>query len=56
MFALVDEATRMGRSVAAHCHAKAGIVASILAGVKTIEHGSYADEECMTLMKKHKVT
>lgn len=55
MFAIVDEATRMGRSVAAHCHAKAGIVASVLAGVKTIEHGSYADEECMDLMKKHNV-
>lgn len=55
MFALVDEANRMGRSVAAHCHAKAGIVASIKAGVKTIEHGSYADEECIDLMKKHDI-
>ncbi|KAJ6784193.1 hypothetical protein PWT90_04767 [Aphanocladium album] len=53
MFALVDEATRMGRSVAAHCHAKAGIIASIKAGVKTIEHGSYGDEECAELMKEH---
>lgn len=55
MFALVDEATRMGRSVAAHCHAKAGILASIKAGVKTIEHGSFADQECIELMKKHDV-
>lgn len=55
MFALVDEANRMGRAVAAHCHAKAGIIASIKAGVKTIEHGSYADEECVELMKKHDV-
>lgn len=55
MFALVDEATRMGRSVAAHCHAKAGIIASIRAGVKTIEHGSFADEECVELMKKHDI-
>lgn len=55
MFALVDEATRMGRSVAAHCQGKAGIIASIKAGVKTIEHGSYADEECIDLMKKHDI-
>lgn len=55
MSALVDEATRMGRAVAAHCHAKAGIVASIKAGVRTIEHGSFADEECVELMKKHDI-
>ncbi len=53
MVALVDEATRMGRAVAAHCHGKPGILASIAAGVKTIEHGTYADEECLDLMKKH---
>ncbi|KAK3185961.1 hypothetical protein K4F52_005184 [Lecanicillium sp. MT-2017a] len=55
MFALVDESNRMGRAVAAHCHAKAGIIASIKAGVTTIEHGSYADEECIDLMKKHDI-
>lgn len=52
MDALVDEATRMGRAVAAHCHGKPGIMASIKAGVTTIEHGTYADEECIDLMKK----
>lgn len=52
---LVDEATRMGRSVAAHAHAKAGILAAIHAGVATIEHGSFADEECFALMKEKNV-
>lgn len=55
MYALVEESTRMGRSVAAHCHGKPGILAAIKAGVKTIEHGTYADEECMDLMVKHNV-
>ncbi|KAJ6787234.1 hypothetical protein PWT90_07018 [Aphanocladium album] len=52
MRALVDEATRMGRSVAAHCHGKDGIVAALRAGARTIEHGSYADEECLDLMRE----
>ncbi|OAA48811.1 amidohydrolase [Cordyceps fumosorosea ARSEF 2679] len=51
MSALVEEATRMGRAVAAHCHGKPGILASIKAGVRTIEHGTYADEECLDLIK-----
>lgn len=55
LHALVDESNRMGRAVAAHCHAKAGIVASIKVGVHTIEHGSYADKECVELMKRHDV-
>lgn len=52
MEALVDEATRMGRAVAAHCHGKPGTMTSIKAGVTSIEHGTYADEECLDLMKK----
>lgn len=55
MDALVEEATRMGRAVASHCHAKEGILASIRAGVTTIEHGSYADDECLDLMKEHNI-
>ncbi|KAE8442728.1 hypothetical protein EG329_002919 [Mollisiaceae sp. DMI_Dod_QoI] len=48
--AMVDEATRAKRAVAAHCHGKEGIIAAINAGVKSIEHGSYLDEECIKLM------
>lgn len=48
--AIVDEAARAQRIVAAHCHGKAGIMNALLAGCKTIEHGSYLDEECIDLM------
>ncbi|KAH8649842.1 hypothetical protein BX600DRAFT_387908 [Xylariales sp. PMI_506] len=50
--AIVDEAARAKRIVAAHCHGKAGIINALNAGVKTIEHGSYLDEECVALMKE----
>ena len=45
MRAIVEEAGRAERIVAAHCHGKAGIMAALEAGVKTIEHGSYLDDE-----------
>lgn len=49
---IVEEAARQGRSVAAHVHAKAGILAAVKAGVKTVEHVSFADQECIDLIKK----
>jgi len=48
--AIVEEAARAERVVAAHCHGKPGIMAALHAGVKTIEHGSYLDEEAAELM------
>jgi imidazolonepropionase-like amidohydrolase len=48
--AIVDEATRMERLVAAHCHGKRGIMAALDAGVRTIEHGTYLDEEAADAM------
>ena len=48
--AMVDEAARAQRILGAHCHGKPGIMASLKSGVKTIEHGSYIDEECADLM------
>jgi imidazolonepropionase-like amidohydrolase len=48
--AIVEEAGRAERVVAAHCHGKPGIMAALEAGVKTIEHGSYLDEEAATAM------
>jgi imidazolonepropionase-like amidohydrolase len=48
--AIVDEATRMERLVGAHCHGKRGIMAALEAGVKTIEHGSFIDEEAADAM------
>ncbi|KAL2209663.1 amidohydrolase [Sarocladium strictum] len=50
--AIVDEATRMHRSVAAHVHGKPGIMAAVKAGVTTVEHVSFADEECIKLIKE----
>jgi imidazolonepropionase-like amidohydrolase len=48
--AIVEEAGRAERIVAAHCHGKPGMVAALEAGVKTIEHGSYLDEEVADMM------
>jgi imidazolonepropionase-like amidohydrolase len=50
MTVIVEEAARAERVVAAHCHGKPGIMAAITAGVRTIEHGSYLDEEAADAM------
>ncbi|NNF65694.1 MAG: amidohydrolase family protein [Acidimicrobiia bacterium] len=50
--AIVEEAARAERVVAAHCHGKPGIMAALRAGVRTIEHGSYLDEEAAEAMKE----
>ncbi len=50
--AIVDEASRLGVPVAAHAHSAAGIKASILAGARTIEHGTFMDDESVRLMKE----
>jgi imidazolonepropionase-like amidohydrolase len=39
---IVAAARRSGRPVAAHCHGTAGIAAALRAGVRTIEHASFA--------------
>jgi len=49
--AAVTEATRWGRQVAAHAHGAAAIIASIKAGVRTIDHGSYLNDESIALLK-----
>jgi imidazolonepropionase-like amidohydrolase len=50
--AVVIEAHRLGRKVAAHAHGAAGIKQAVLAGVDSIEHGSYIDDEAIRLMKE----
>ena len=50
--AVVAEAHRLGRKVAAHAHGAAGIKQAVLAGVDSIEHGSYIDDEDIALMKE----
>ncbi|HYM39441.1 MAG TPA: amidohydrolase family protein [Thermoplasmata archaeon] len=49
LHAIVEEATRAERIVAAHCHGKPGILAALEAGCRTIEHGTYLDEEAADL-------
>jgi imidazolonepropionase-like amidohydrolase len=43
--AIVEVAGLAERVVAAHCHGKPGIMAAVEAGVRTIEHGTYLDDE-----------
>jgi imidazolonepropionase-like amidohydrolase len=50
--AAVEEANRWGRPVAAHAHGAAGIKAAIRAGVRTVDHGSYLDDEAVALLLK----
>ncbi len=52
--AIVGEAARAERIVAAHCHGKPGIMAALRAGCGTIEHGSYLDEEAVDFMIQKK--
>jgi imidazolonepropionase-like amidohydrolase len=51
--AAVDEAAKAGTFVAAHAHGAEGIKNAIRAGVRTIEHGSYLDDEGIQLMLQH---
>lgn len=48
--AIVDEAAKLERKVAAHAHGAEGIKIATRAGVASIEHGSFLDEEGARLM------
>jgi imidazolonepropionase-like amidohydrolase len=52
MQAIVADAHRLGRKVAAHAHGAQGILWATLAGVDSIEHGSYINDEAIAEMKK----
>ena len=52
MQAIVDEAHSHGMKVAAHAHGLEGIKAAIIAGVDSIEHASYIDDETIELSKQ----
>lgn len=52
MQAIVADAHRLGRKVAAHAHGAQGILFATEAGVDSIEHGSYINDEDIALMKK----
>jgi imidazolonepropionase-like amidohydrolase len=53
MKAIVETAHGLGRKVAAHAHGALGIKNAVLAGVDSIEHGSYINDEDIQLMKEH---
>ena len=53
MRTIVETAHRLGIKVAAHAHGKRGMEAAIRAGVDSIEHGTYLDDETIALFKKH---
>jgi imidazolonepropionase-like amidohydrolase len=54
--ALVDEAHSTGHRVACHAHTAESIKRAVRAGVDTIEHGSYLDEEGIELLLRHDAT
>ena len=51
--AIVADAHRLGRKVAAHAHGAQGILWATEAGVDSIEHGSYIDDAGIAAMKQH---
>ncbi|HSE97527.1 MAG TPA: amidohydrolase family protein, partial [Blastocatellia bacterium] len=53
MKAIVDTAHMLERKVAAHAHGAEGLKVALRAGVDSIEHGSYLDNEAIALFKKH---
>src|SRR5712672_726059 len=53
MRAIVADAHRLGRKVAAHAHGAEGIRWAAEAGVDSVEHGSYIDDAGIAAMKEH---
>lgn len=53
MVAIVNDAHRLGRKVAAHAHGAQAILWATEAGVDSIEHGSYIDDASIAAMKAH---
>ena len=51
--AVVEEAEKLGTHVAAHAHGAVGIINAVKAGVRTIEHGTFLDDEGIELMLRH---
>ncbi len=49
--ALVDEAHALGRKTAAHAHSSEAAKRAIRAGIDSIEHGTFLDDEALDMMK-----
>jgi imidazolonepropionase-like amidohydrolase len=52
MDAIVEEAHRLRRKAAAHAHGAEGAKVAIRAGIDSIEHGSFLDDEAVRMMKE----
>jgi imidazolonepropionase-like amidohydrolase len=52
--AVVETARDYGFHVAAHAHGAEGLKRAVRAGVRTIEHGTFLDDEGIALMKRHR--
>lgn len=50
MAAAIREAHKVGKKTAVHAHGASGILNAVKAGIDSIEHGSYIDDECIELM------
>jgi imidazolonepropionase-like amidohydrolase len=53
MNAIVSEAKFWGKKACAHAHGTEAIKMAVKAGVASIEHGSFLDDEAIALMKEH---
>jgi imidazolonepropionase-like amidohydrolase len=52
---MVKEAHRIGMHIACHAHGREGIYRAVKAGIDTIEHGSFLDEESADIMIKKRL-
>ena len=52
MKVMIEEAHKAGRKTATHAQGLQGIKNALYAGIDSIEHGCFLDEECLELMKK----
>jgi imidazolonepropionase-like amidohydrolase len=53
MKVLIEESHRLGRKVATHAHSAISIKDAVRAGVDSIEHGIFLDDEGIALLKEH---
>lgn len=50
MRAAIEEAHKAGKKTATHAHSAAAIKCAIRAGIDSVEHGTYLDDECVQMM------
>jgi len=50
MAAAIREAHKAGKKTAVHAHGATGIKNAVRAGIDSVEHGSYIDDECIEMM------